>query len=301
MQHASGHRSPQQMLEAQLPCATQGRAPLTQHAAYHAMWPAEQRQEHPCCSVGPAVSAGWPRACCHRRVDPADGQVASVCGCAGMQQNVYWLCCCCDAMHAAFACELSPPGSTVCIATSALSYRVPVPADATAEKNTRAAFKAEVDRRLSRKTLVILDTLNNIKGFRWVHCHTPVEEKHADSVLWHLCTLTAVTEPVCARHPGMRSGALRGHLAPAHACSTATRTWSSAESGMQHESMATQQRCLTTWQDDSSDQTAPVDGTLRYMSAHRPSSVLLLVRHGYHCALCDTSALCTGMSRSAST
>jgi tRNA uridine 5-carbamoylmethylation protein Kti12 len=45
----------------------------------------------------------------------------------------------------------------------------PVPADATAEKNTRAAFKAEVDRRLSRKMLVILDTLNNIKGFRWVH------------------------------------------------------------------------------------------------------------------------------------
>jgi protein KTI12 len=64
-------------------------------------------------------------------------------------------------------------------------------ADATAEKNTRAAFKAEVDRRLSRKTLVILDTLNNIKGFRYeiwciaralgtrscvLHCNTSVEQ-----------------------------------------------------------------------------------------------------------------------------
>lgn len=44
-----------------------------------------------------------------------------------------------------------------------------MPADAAAEKNTRAAFKAEVDRRLSRKTVVILDALNNIKGFRCEH------------------------------------------------------------------------------------------------------------------------------------
>ena len=39
-------------------------------------------------------------------------------------------------------------------------------ADATAEKNTRASFKAEVDRRLSRKAVVILDAVNNIKGYR---------------------------------------------------------------------------------------------------------------------------------------
>lgn len=39
--------------------------------------------------------------------------------------------------------------------------------DAAAEKRTRAAFKAEVERRLSRSTVVVLDTLNSIKGFRY--------------------------------------------------------------------------------------------------------------------------------------
>jgi len=41
-------------------------------------------------------------------------------------------------------------------------------ADSSAEKVTRAAFKAEVDRRLSRSAVVVLDSLNNIKGFRCV-------------------------------------------------------------------------------------------------------------------------------------
>lgn len=51
-------------------------------------------------------------------------------------------------------------------AANCLAFEPGMPADSAAEKNTRAAFKAEVDRRLSRKTVVILDTLNNIKGFR---------------------------------------------------------------------------------------------------------------------------------------
>ncbi len=43
-------------------------------------------------------------------------------------------------------------------------------ADAAAEKNTRASFKAAVDRRLSRKAVVILDAPNYIKGFRCAIC-----------------------------------------------------------------------------------------------------------------------------------
>lgn len=38
--------------------------------------------------------------------------------------------------------------------------------DAAAEKRTRAAFKSEVERRLNRGSVVVLDTLNSIKGFR---------------------------------------------------------------------------------------------------------------------------------------
>lgn len=45
-----------------------------------------------------------------------------------------------------------------------------VRADAAAEKNTRASFKAAVDRRLSRKAVVILDAPNYIKGFRCAVC-----------------------------------------------------------------------------------------------------------------------------------
>lgn len=60
-------------------------------------------------------------------------------------------------LHAVISCASTPAWLQL------LSH---MRADAAAEKNTRAAFKAEVDRRLSRKTVVILDTLNNIKGFR---------------------------------------------------------------------------------------------------------------------------------------
>lgn len=45
------------------------------------------------------------------------------------------------------------------------SYHWFIPDSAT-EKITRAALKAEVARRLTRSSVVVLDSLNSIKGFR---------------------------------------------------------------------------------------------------------------------------------------
>eukprot|EP00744_Colponema_vietnamica_P015241 GILI01021370.1.p1 GENE.GILI01021370.1~~GILI01021370.1.p1 ORF type:complete len:276 (-),score=32.94 GILI01021370.1:37-864(-) len=62
--------------------------------------------------------------------------------------------------------------------------------DVPTEKNTRASFKAHVDRMLTRNIVVLLDTMNYIKGYRYelhciarsiqtphcvVYCQTPVE------------------------------------------------------------------------------------------------------------------------------
>jgi hypothetical protein len=61
---------------------------------------------------------------------------------------------------------------------------------------------------------------------------------------------------------------------------------------MRPEATATRQRCLTTWQDASSDQTAPVDGTHRCMSAHRPNPALLFSPAWL--PLCIVQHCCTG-------
>jgi tRNA uridine 5-carbamoylmethylation protein Kti12 len=41
-----------------------------------------------------------------------------------------------------------------------------LPADSTSEKNTRGRLKSAVDRAISRKRVIIVDSLNNIKGYR---------------------------------------------------------------------------------------------------------------------------------------
>ncbi|KAK9819699.1 hypothetical protein WJX72_001375 [[Myrmecia] bisecta] len=63
--------------------------------------------------------------------------------------------------------------------------------DSASEKNTRGTLKAATDRSLTKGTVVILDSLNNIKGYRYelyciaraagtrycvVHCDAPVEQ-----------------------------------------------------------------------------------------------------------------------------
>lgn len=59
-------------------------------------------------------------------------------------------------------------------------------ATAHAEKATRSALKAEVDRQLAPRTLVILDSLNYIKGYRYeLHCMSKAAgERHG--VVWIL-------------------------------------------------------------------------------------------------------------------
>ena len=47
-------------------------------------------------------------------------------------------------------------------------HRLGVSADAVSEKITRGRLKSEVERRLSRKAIVILDSLNAIKGYRQI-------------------------------------------------------------------------------------------------------------------------------------
>jgi len=70
-----------------------------------------------------------------------------------------------------------------------------------AEKSTRAALKAELDRSLSPKTLVILDSMNYIKGYRYeLHCLSKAAgERHG--VIWVLNSVDIVKQWNDGRYP----------------------------------------------------------------------------------------------------
>lgn len=65
-------------------------------------------------------------------------------------------------------------------------------ATSTSEKATRSALKAELDRSLSPRTLVILDSMNYIKGYRYeLHCLSKAAgERHG--VIWILNSVEVV-------------------------------------------------------------------------------------------------------------
>lgn len=61
------------------------------------------------------------------------------------------------------------------------------PLDAFHEKLTRGALKSAVDQKLNNKTVVILDSMNYIKGFRYeLHC-TARELRTSHCVVWVRC------------------------------------------------------------------------------------------------------------------
>jgi hypothetical protein len=153
---------------------------LGRHATGHDVRAAVQRQERSGGAPGRSLCGGGPPTGAGRRFRAEHGQECRLCGCAdvlgqstGQHQFIVLLlrlhgvrqlqqCYACAQLCALEQWKWPQRHPTKC--------RVPIfvchPADAAAEKNTRASFKAEVDRRLSRKTVVILDALNNIKGFR---------------------------------------------------------------------------------------------------------------------------------------